>query len=243
LALDYLIPESMIGHSTVLLIDLNESGKLRFEADFNFLSPHYRPLLSTREVLHREHIYGSGPPNATVHPEVLELAKQLKGPLLDFGCGRGALIGELQQLGIEAYGLELDSAIIRESIPRQRIGAIVLYDGSFPAPFEDGRFRSIMCSEVLEHVPDYQSAIRDIARLAIETVIFTVPDMSAIPIGFRHGAVPWHLLEGTHVNFFTQQSLKQALQAHFSKIEFGRVGLSHFNGSMFYVSLVAVCSK
>lgn len=139
----------------------------------------------------------------------------------------------MRRIGVEAYGLELDSPIIRESIPPQSAGAITLYDGSFPSPFEDGRFQSVICSEVLEHIPDYQAAIRDIARLAIEKVIFTVPDASAIPVGFRHGVVPWHLLEGTHVNFFTQQSLKHALESSFSKIEFGRIGLVHLNDTAF----------
>jgi len=190
LALDYLVPESMIGSSTVLDLDLGGNSKLRFEADFNFVSPHYHRLLSTGEVLHREHIYASGPPNVAVHPEVLELAKELKGPLLDFGCGRGVLVAELQRAGMEAYGLELDTRVIKESILPQAAGAITLYDGSFPSPFEDGRFRSVVCSEVLEHIADYQGALRDIARLATEKVIFTVPDASAIPVGFRHGAVP-----------------------------------------------------
>lgn len=243
LALDYLVPESMTGPSKVLEIHLGESGHLRFESDFNFIRPDYRSLLSMNEVCHREQIYGSGPPNTEVHPEVLELVKNLKGPLLDFGCGRGVLIGELQRLGTEAYGLELDSTIIRESISPQQAKSITLYDGSFPSPFEDGRFRSVLCSEVLEHISDYQSAIRDIARLATEKVIFTVPDASAIPIGFRHGAVPWHLLEGTHVNFFTQRSLERALQPYFSKIEFGRIGASRLNDTSFYVSLAAICVK
>jgi hypothetical protein len=95
----------------------------------------------------------------------------------------------------------------------------------------------------LEHIPDYQSAIKDIARLSTGKVILTVPDASAIPVGFHHGAVPWHLLEGTHVNFFTQESLKRALQPHFSQIEFGRIGLARFDDSTYYVSLVAACLR
>ncbi len=243
LALDYLVPESMLGPSKILELEFEDKTKLRFETDLHFIDPNYRALLSTGDVFHREHIYGSGPPNTAVHPEVLDVARELPGPLLDFGCGRGALIGELQRAGIEAYGLELDSPIIRQSIPSQLTGAITLYDGSFPTPFADARFRSVMCSEVLEHIPDYAAAIQDIARLATERAAFTVPDASAIPIGFRHGAVPWHLLEATHVNFFTQQSLHRALQPYFSKIEFGRIGLSHFGDSPYYVSLAAVCLK
>jgi ubiquinone/menaquinone biosynthesis C-methylase UbiE len=175
----------------------------------------------------------------------LELAKHLPGPLLDFGCGRGVLVGELRRSGVDARGLELDTQKIRDAIAGQDVQAypITLYDGSFPAPFRDGEFRSVMCSEVLEHIPEYQAAIRDIARIASDRVVFTVPDASAIPVGFRHGLVPWHLMEATHVNFFNQENLKSALQPHFSKIEFGRVGGCRFNESTFFVSLAAMCVK
>jgi hypothetical protein len=95
----------------------------------------------------------------------------------------------------------------------------------------------------LEHVPDYQAAVREIARLAGEQALFTVPDASAIPLGFQHGAVPWHLLERTHVNFFTQRSLQQLLQPHFSKVQFSRVGAAYFNKTPYWVSLSALCWK
>lgn len=242
-ALEYLVPQDMAGSATVLLIDLKEGGKCRFKWDFHFIVPHYRLLFDSREVLHRSDIYGSGPPTPAIHPETLALAKQLKGPLLDFGCGRGALISGLRRFGTEAFGLELNSAVIRESISPQEAPFITLYDGTFPSPLETGRFRSVICTEVLEHIPDYDAAIKDIARLAGEKVVFTVPDTSAIPVGFRHGVVPWHMLEGSHVNFFTQQSLRQALEPYFSKIEFGRSGLFYFYDSMYFVSLTATCWK
>ncbi len=243
LALDYLVPEPMIGRASVLELDLDENRRLRFNADFGFINPDYRPLFNAREVFHREHIYGSGAPNKIASSEVVEVARALPGPLLDFGCGRGVLIGELRRLGTEAYGLELDTELIRSSIPSETKSIVTLYNGSFPSPFEDGCFRSVICSEVLEHIPDYQSAIADIARIATEQVVFTVPDASAIPLGFRHGAVPWHLMESTHINFFNQQSLEFALRPSFSKMEFGRTGWCQFNDSPYYVSLMALCWK
>src|SRR5205823_8419709 len=134
--------------------------------------------------------------NRAVNPDTLALAKQLREPVLDFGCGSGALITELRALGTQAQGLELDTQVIRQSIRSEATPYITLYDGQFPSPFFNGSFRSVFCSEVLEHIPQFEEAIRDIARLATEKVIFTVPDASAIPLGFLHVLVPWHLLEG-----------------------------------------------
>ena len=244
LELNYLVPEQLIGRRLKLLTVKPQSGEvLQFEIDSTFINADYRSLLYSTEVLHRDHIYGSGPPNIQVHPHVAELAKELKGPVLDFGCGRGALMYELLDAGIEVRGLELDSAIIRQAIQADKSHLITLYDGSFPAPFADRSFESVVCSEVLEHIPDYGSALKEIARLAAGRALFTVPDASAIPIGFRHGSVPWHLMEATHVNFFNQESFEQALKPHFSQIEFGRLGPRSFNDSPYFVSLTALCLK
>ncbi len=238
---EYLLPEAWVGDLRILEIDFGweGEGKTRFEADLRFVNPHHRGLLDTNEVLHREHIYGPGPPNTAIHPDVLAMAKELKGPVLDFGCGRGLMVEALRAAGMEAHGLELDTPTIRACAPAD----VTLYDGTFPSPMGPGRFASVICSEVLEHIPDYEAAVREIARLAGERALFTVPDATAIPLGYQHGAVPWHLLESTHLNFFTQQSLRRVLEPHFSKIQFGRVGGARFSDTPYYVSLTALCLK
>ena len=242
-AWEYLIPEAVTGPSHAVELRLPEGDALAFQANVRFVPPHYRILFGSNRVYHREEIYGSGPPNRVVHADVWELARLLEGPVLDFGCGRGALVSGLGEAGIEAHGLELDSPLLRSAISPALAGRITLYDGSLPAPFADRSFRSVICSEVLEHIPDYRAAVADIARIATHRAIFTVPDASAIPVGYRHGIVPWHLLEGTHLNFFCQQSLQELLAPHFQTIEFGRAGSLAINDSSFYVSLTAVCSK
>lgn len=240
---EYVVPESLTCRQFRSVSMALGKLEVYFEGEFDFVNPHYRGLFDSQLVYHRENIYGSGPPNSAVNPDTLALAKKLPGPMLDFGCGSGALIAELRTLGVEARGLELDTNIIRQSIQPAVAAYITLYDGQFPSPFSAGSFRSVFCSEVLEHIPQFDAAIRDIARLASERVIFTVPDASAIPLGFRHVLVPWHLLEGTHVNFFSQTSLRLALEPHFSSVDFGRISPCTMNDSSFYVSLVAVCLK
>ncbi len=244
LEFNYLVPESRT-HQRVktLTLQLAPDVALHYQLDSQFVNPDYRSLFDSPEVLHRDQIYGSGPPNSKVHPHVAELAKQLRGPVLDFGCGQGALLDEFQTAGIEAHGLELDSPMIRAFVPAEKLQSITLYDGSFPAPFADRSFESVVCSEVLEHIPDYRTALAEIARIAIRKVLITVPDATAIPLGFRHGSVPWHLLESTHVNFFNQESLASALKPHFSHIEFGRLGSRAFNDTPYYVTLTAMCLK
>ena len=171
----------------------------------------------------------------------LALQKYARGKLLDLGCGSGALIRALRSRGVEAYGIELKRPEIVASLRDDVKPWITLYAGGFPLPFADRRFRSVICSEVLEHIPDYAGAIREIARVAPEALI-TVPDMSAIPTLFPHGVVPWHLLEATHLNFFTQASLGAALGSVFRSVSFSRLGEFEVNGTRAFMNLVARCA-
>ncbi|MDH4067097.1 MAG: hypothetical protein OEW19_22075, partial [Acidobacteriota bacterium] len=57
--------------------------------------------------------------------------------------------------------------------------------------------------------------------------------------GYRHGVVPWHLLEATHVNFFTQHSLEAALAPHAGQIEMARIGAVRCGSLFYYTSLAA----
>ena len=241
-AIEYLVPETLIRTFHVLEAGVN-GRRQRFESSFAFVNPHYRGLLHSGAVWHRADIYGSGPPNSVPNPEILEIVKEMPPPLLDFGCGKGALIKRLRQLGIDAYGVELYSNGLHAEIFPEIYDRVTFYDGSFPTRFEDGHFHSTVCSEVLEHIPNFREALAEIARITRHSALFTVPDASAIPCGFRHSVVPWHLLEATHLNFFNQTSLTNELRRYFRKVEIGRSGCTHVNDSRAFASLTALCAK
>ena len=211
---------------------------------FSSLSaPAYENLFGTSEVLHREHIYGYGPPSPLVNEEVASLARELPGPVLDFGCGAGALVKYLLEQGLEAHGLEVDSQMIREAILPEVKTHITLYDGTLPLPWPSSRFRSVIATEVIEHVNNYEEVLQEIARITSESCLITVPDMSSIPICYPHTVVPWHLLESTHVNFFTQQSLERTLLKHFVEVEIMKILPIVTNNAKWYTSIAALCHK
>jgi hypothetical protein len=87
------------------------------------------------------------------------------------------------------------------------------------------QFKSLVCTEVSEHIAAYQDVLPEMARVA-ERALITVPDMSAIPALHPHHVVPWLLLESTHVNFFTQASLERTLRPYFPRLSFARTGES-----------------
>ncbi len=202
-------------------------------------APSYEALRETSEIRHREHIYASGPPVHEVLGESLAIARTVPQPVLDFGCGGGALVRALRAEGREIFGLELDRPQIHQYLLPEAAPFVTLYDGAGPAPFPDGHFASVTCCEVLEHMPDPAAAVAELVRLARECVFITVPDMSSIPRGFRHGVVPWHLLEATHLNFFTQQSLEALVAPYAERVDVARVGVVRCGPLTYYTSLAA----
>src|SRR3954470_10252814 len=213
----------------------------QFSATAELVPPAYRNLFDEERVLHRANIYGVGPPDTRVNASVLALVRNLRGPLLDFGCGSGALVRELRRSGVEAYGIDLNRPEIESSLVGEARPYVRLYDGTFPLPFEDGAFQSVVCTEVLEHIEEYRRAVGEIARVCSRSAVVTVPDMAAIPSCFPYFVVPWHLLEASHVNFFTQRSLHALLSGWFDSIAFARVGPFDVNGTRVYTSVAAIC--
>jgi len=206
------------------------------------VEPHYGNLFDEPRVLRREDIYGYGPPMPHADAQVLAMARSLPAAILDFGCGSGALVRALLDEGVEAEGIELRRPEIVASLKDDVRPFVKLHEGSFPLPYRDRQFGAVVCSEVLEHIQDWKTALQEIARVARRALI-TVPDMSAIPALFPHRVVPWHLLESTHLNFFTQKSLHGALTPMFTRIRFSRLGEFQVNGTRVFTSLVADCER
>jgi 2-polyprenyl-3-methyl-5-hydroxy-6-metoxy-1,4-benzoquinol methylase len=161
--------------------------------------------------------------------------------VLDFGSGAGALVEHLRRSGRDAWGLELDTPMIRDAQVPTASAYVTLYDGTLPSPLEAGRFDTVTCVEVLEHIEDYEAAAAELARLTRDRLLLTTPDLSAIPLLHRHQVVPWHLLEATHVSLFTQRSLDALLRRHFELVEMFRIGPVSVNGTVFFTSLLARC--
>lgn len=226
-----------------LVISFDNTSIFHLNKKFTFLKPHYEFLLNSTQVFHRDSIYGSGPPACHVSEEFFYITKELDEPILDFGCGTGVLLKKLRDQGLEVHGIELNTPLIKESLLSEAKPFINLYSGQFPLPFKDQAFNSVISLEVIEHIPDYGMAIKELARIVKNKMIVSIPDISSIPICCHNNVVPWHILEATHVNFFTQNSLGKLLEQYFTKVSFIRIAPQNTNGSKWYVSLLAVCDK
>jgi SAM-dependent methyltransferase len=94
-----------------------------------------------------------------------------RGRVLDVGAGQAPWRELLEDA--EYVGLDVESA---DEFGMQRKPGIVYYDG-VRIPFPDGGFDHVMCSEVLEHVPDANAFVAELARVVRSggSIVLTIP--------------------------------------------------------------------
>lgn len=93
-----------------------------------------------------------------------ELAKLCKSPnkidILDFGCGRGVLLADLAKFGAHISGVDSSHSMIEKararlaSIDSEQIDLELLRDSSGTGLYQARRYDIVVCTSVLEFVPD-----------------------------------------------------------------------------------------
>lgn len=84
-----------------------------------------------------------------------------EAPMLDAGCGTGLNLASMPDgsTGIDLNPRNLE--LVRRRLPRQHV-----VEGDIEAmPFEDASFATVVCTEVLEHVPYPAKALDEIRRV------------------------------------------------------------------------------
>jgi SAM-dependent methyltransferase len=177
------------------------------------------PAQST--VLHRVNIYGSGPPMLEPGNEMLQLILDYLSPrssVVDVGCGAGAYGPALIAAGHQWTGLEVNPHCLelleQRGLPFRKTEA-----GPQRFPCGEREFDAAICVEVLEHIEHPEPFLEEISRIVRQRALFTVPNIEVLPYLKDWEAVPWHMLEGDHKNFFTRTSLRELLAPHFSRVE------------------------
>jgi SAM-dependent methyltransferase len=201
----------------------------------------YDHLLTSDLVFDRGSIYGSGPSVRSVDDHVAELLQVAQGRVLDFGCGSGAALLHMRSTGRDAFGVDLDVPGIRRDVLPAAEPFVTFYDGD-RLPFEDKSFDWVIATEVLEHIGRLNRTLKEIARVG-RSLVMTVPDATGIARLSGVGVVPWHVLEGTHVNFFSPRSLRATLSRHYEHVEIGQLHNTETHGQLWSVNLWAIATE
>jgi 2-polyprenyl-3-methyl-5-hydroxy-6-metoxy-1,4-benzoquinol methylase len=197
-------------------------------------------------VLHRENLYGSGPPVS--EPQMLGIILDYLSPgssVLDVGCGAGAYAPGLIAAGHQWIGLEVNPHCL-QLLEQQGLPFRKTTPDAERFPCVDAEFDEAICVEVLEHVEHPEAFLREISRVIGKRAIFSVPNIEVIPYFKDWETVPWHMLEADHKNFFTRCSLREFLSIDFSRVEvfsYSEHPLRTRDGIALHAHLCAVADK
>jgi len=144
--------------------------------------------------------------------------------VLDVGCGEGVLTHEwAQRLGDgRIVGIDLDDAKLRaEWDTRTRPNLEYRCEEATRLSFEDGEFDMASAIEVLEHVPDPEATVAEMARVASRHLLVSVPrEPLWRGLNMARGAY-WGSLGNTpgHVNHWSKRSFVKLLSRHGEVVE------------------------
>lgn len=152
--------------------------------------------------------------------------------LLDIGCGRGFLLNHLGDSGLSG----LTGMDVYDDVHSDRF-EFVRGDVTERLPFEDGTFECVVAGEIIEHVPDPDSFLREIRRVLRPrgTLVISTPNMvswanrvlvplgvqplgtetsSEIALGRRHRVLGQGNQVQGHLKVFTFRALTEILERY-----------------------------
>ncbi|MFG1700243.1 class I SAM-dependent methyltransferase [Nonomuraea sp. NPDC049309] len=158
----------------------------------------------------------------------VDFARLPVGPgvrVLDLGCGGGRHAFEALRRGADVTAFDMDQSELdgvaamftamdkAGEVPEGATGEIV-QGTALDMPFEDGSFDRVIAAEVLEHIPDDMTAMREIFRVLRSggTAAVTVPSFLPERICWALSEA-YHTAPGGHVRIYTLAELSAKLKS------------------------------
>ncbi len=144
--------------------------------------------------------------------------------ILDVGCGEGVLVQQwAQRLGDRrVVGIDLEDPVLRaEWEKRQAPNLEYRVMKAENLPFADGEFDMASAIEVLEHVPDPEHTVAEMARVAARWLLVSVPrEPLWRGLNMARGAYVRDLGNTPgHLNHWSKRSFVALLQRHGEVVE------------------------
>ena len=138
----------------------------------------------------------------TIYKDVRKYLPHYKGNVLDIGCGQSPYKFLLNPENTDYFGID----IVEAGAFGYHNPGVISFDGK-NIPFEDNKFDSVICTEVLEHVQEFQYLVDEIYRTTKKNADILV----TVPWSARYHYIPYDYFR------YTPSSLK-AIFSRFSQV-------------------------
>ena len=99
--------------------------------------------------------------------------------LIDLGCGMGDYLGSLKNGGIDTWGIDISEVATARARTKVQKPEQIICANAEQLPFDDEKFDYVTAWGVIEHFPDINVIIREVARVLKKqgTAVVMVPNM------------------------------------------------------------------
>ncbi len=97
-----------------------------------------------------------------------------KDRFLEVGCAQGHFEKQACKRTAKVFGADCDKDFLEKAKKNCKKAAFVEINAE-RLPFKANSFDFVLCTEVLEHVPDWKKAFRELQRVSKKKILVTVP--------------------------------------------------------------------
>lgn len=142
--------------------------------------------------------------------------------VLDYGCGTGYGARRLAPAAASVVGVDVSADAVSHAAEAYRAANLRFQaiDPAGPLPFPDGEFEVVLSFQVVEHVPDADRYLAEIARVLAPGGVLALATPDRTTRLFR-GQRPWNRF---HLTEYDAPGLERLLRHHFADVDLQYMG-------------------